>query len=85
MSKSCRSVSEDEDEEARKVVASRRQKRFEALRACPWLRPPPLRRMRDVNDDVNDDDGALAARDETDMLVRVKLGKKRGAHAFFVK
>jgi len=41
--------------------------------------------MRDVNDDVNDDDGALAARDETDMLVRVKLGKKRGAHAFFVK
>ncbi len=81
MSKSCRSVSEDEDEEARKVVASRRQKRFEALRACSWLRPPPLRRMRDVNDD----DGALAARDETDMLVRVKLGKKRGAHAFFVK
>jgi hypothetical protein len=42
--------------------------------------------MRDVNDDVSDDDGALAkARDETDMLVRVKLGKKRGAHAFFVK
>ena len=44
--------------------------------------------MRDVNDDVNDDfDSALAkARDETDMLARrVKLGKKRGAHAFFVK
>jgi hypothetical protein len=43
--------------------------------------------MRDVNDDVNDDDGALAkARDETDMLARrVKLGKKRCAHAFFVK
>lgn len=43
--------------------------------------------MRDVNDDVSDDDGALAkARDETDMLARrVKLGKKRGAHAFFVK
>ena len=41
--------------------------------------------MRDVND-VNDDDGALAARDETDMLARrVKLGKKRGARTFFVK
>ena len=40
--------------------------------------------MRDVNDDVSDDDGALAkARDETDMLVRVKLGKKRGARTRF--
>jgi hypothetical protein len=68
LSKSCRSVSEDEEEEALKVVTSRRQ-RFEALFcACSWLRPPP-RRMHDDDDD-DDDDSALAAQDETDILVR---------------